>query len=70
MFPHLSCTHLVGLTMGLQGVTTAWLSLSLSPDWCGGACPYVPAVHAGCLRELHEGWSLQCMLMCPCDESL
>jgi len=52
--------------VGLQGVTMAWLGLSLSPDQCGGVRPYVLAVHAGCPRVLHADWSLQCRLMWPC----
>lgn len=48
----------------------AWLGLSLSPDQCGGACLYVPAVRAGCPRVLHAVWPLQCRLMWPCHEPL
>lgn len=48
----------------------AWLALSLSPDQCGGACLYVPAVRAGCPGVLHAGWLLQCRLIWPCHELL
>lgn len=45
--PRPSCSHLGLLTVGLQGADMVCLGLSLSSGWCGRACPYIPAVHAG-----------------------